>query len=101
MNEHLRLRARVDAPLETVRRALTDAEALRTWLAEHAEVDLPHRYAFWGRYTPDGAEPHQRVLHVDDRTLRLEWTVKGQATTTEIMLAPRPVRVVAAQTASA
>lgn len=84
----LRLRARVDAPLAAVRHALTDAEALRTWLAEYAEVDLPHRYAFWGRYTPDGAEPRQRVLHVDDRTISLEWTIRGQATTTEITVAP-------------
>lgn len=83
----LRVRARVDAPLDAVRRALTDAEALRTWLAEHAEVDLPDRYEFWGRHTPDGAEPHQRVLHADDHTIRLEWTVGGQATTTEITIA--------------
>jgi uncharacterized protein YndB with AHSA1/START domain len=88
MNDVLRLRARVDAPLDTVRRALTDAEAMRTWLAEHAEVDLPNRYEFWGRYTPDGAEPRQRVLHTDEHTIRLEWTIEGQATTTEITLAP-------------
>ena len=88
MTDLLRLRARVDVPLETVRRALTDAQALRTWLAEHAEVDLPDRFEFWGRYTPDGAEPHQRVLHADERTIRLEWTVKGQATTAEIAIEP-------------
>lgn len=88
MTNTIRLRARVDAPPATVRQALTDAATLRVWLAEHAEVDLPARYEFWGRYTPDGAEPRQRVLHVDDRTLRLEWTVNGQATTAEITLAP-------------
>ena len=88
MTEPLRLRARVDAPLDTVRRALTDAGALRTWLAEYAEVELPHRFEFWGRYTPDGATPRQRVLHADDRTIRLEWTVNGQATTTEIAIEP-------------
>jgi uncharacterized protein YndB with AHSA1/START domain len=88
MNETLRLRARVDAPLAAVRDALTDVAALRVWLAEHAEVDLPARYEFWGRYTPDGAEPHQRVLHADDRTIRLEWTVQGQATTAELAIEP-------------
>lgn len=88
MNDTLRLRARVDAPLDAVRRALTDAAALRIWLAEHAEVDLPARYEFWGRYTPDGAAPHQRVLHADDLTVRLEWTVEGQATTAELAIAP-------------
>ena len=88
MNETLRLRARVDAPLATVRDALTDVAALRVWLAEHAEVDLPARYEFWGRYTPDGAEPHQRVLHADENTIRLEWTVQGEATTAELAIEP-------------
>lgn len=88
MTDTLRLRARVDAPLETVRRALTDAAALRVWLAEHAEVDLPHRYEFWGRYTPHGAAPSQRLLHVDDRTLRLAWRVGERDTTVEFALEP-------------
>ena len=57
--------------------ALTDPAALRVWLAEHADVDLPGKYEFWGRFTPDGAEPHQRVLHVDERTIRFAWTVSG------------------------
>src|SRR5262249_4796967 len=64
-----------------------DAAALRVWLAEHAEVALPDRYEFWGRYTPDGAEPHQRVLHADERTLRIAWTVDRVETTVEITLA--------------
>jgi len=88
MTTPLRLQARVDAPLDTVRRALTDAAALRVWLAEHAETDLPERYEFWGRYTPDGAEPHQRVLHADADTIRLEWTVRGTATTAELAIEP-------------
>jgi len=56
------------------------------WLAEHAEVALPDRYEFWGRSTPDGAEPRQRVLHADGRTLRLAWTVDGVETTVELTL---------------
>jgi uncharacterized protein YndB with AHSA1/START domain len=83
----LRLRAVVAAPLTTVYQALTDPAALRVWLAEHADVELPGRYQFWGRYTPDGAEPHQRVLHVDERTIRFAWTVGGVETTTEFELA--------------
>ena len=71
----LRLSAVMPAPPEAVHAALTDAAALRVWLAEHAEVALPDRYEFWGRYTPDGAEPHQRVLHASERTLRLAWTL--------------------------
>src|SRR5215475_12078595 len=83
----LRLRAVVPAPPKTVYEALTDPAALRVWLAEHADVDLPGKYEFWGRYTPDGAEPHQRVLHVDERTIRFAWTVDGVESTVEFELA--------------
>ena len=83
----LRLRAVVPAPLKTVYEALTDPAALRVWLAEHADVELPDKYEFWGRYTPDGAEPHQRVLHVDESTIRFAWTVEGVETTSEFQLA--------------
>ena len=82
----LRLSAVLPAPPEAVYAALTDAAALRVWLAEHAEVALPDRYEFWGRYTPDGAEPRQRVLHAGERTLRFAWTVDGVETTVELTL---------------
>jgi uncharacterized protein YndB with AHSA1/START domain len=82
----LRLRAVVAAPPTTVYEALTDPAALRVWLAEHAEVELPGRYEFWGRFTPDGAEAHQRVLHVDERTIRFAWTIEGVETTSELRL---------------
>ena len=83
----LRLSAVMPAPPEAVHAALTDAAALRVWLAEHAEVALPDRYEFWGRYTPDGDEPRQRVLHASERALRLAWTVGGVETTVELTLA--------------
>ncbi|SDI15253.1 Uncharacterized conserved protein YndB, AHSA1/START domain [Actinokineospora alba] len=79
---------RVPAPLTRVRHALTDPAELTTWLAEHAEVDLPHTYAFWGRYTPAGDKPRQRLLHADDTTLRFAWTLDDTETTTEISLEP-------------
>ena len=49
MTEPMSLRVRLAAPIHAVRHALTDAAALRVWLAEHAEVDLPRTFAFWGR----------------------------------------------------
>ncbi|MFC0028722.1 SRPBCC family protein [Micromonospora chaiyaphumensis] len=88
MSDLLTVRARLAAPVETVRRALTDPAELRVWLAEHAEVELPRRYEFWGRHTPEGAEPHQRLLHADERTLRFAWTLDGVETTTEFELTP-------------
>jgi uncharacterized protein YndB with AHSA1/START domain len=83
----MKLRARAQVPVKEVHHALTDAAALRTWLAEYAEVDLPHRYEFWGRYTPEGDAPHQRPLDVDDHTVRLSWLLDGEDTTVEISLA--------------
>src|SRR5579863_600845 len=83
----LRLRAVVPAPPKVVYEALTDPAALRVWLAEYADVDLPAKYEFWGRYTPDGAQPHQRVLHADERTTRLAWPAGGGASTVQLELA--------------
>jgi uncharacterized protein YndB with AHSA1/START domain len=83
----MKLGVRVMAPLREVHRALTDVGALRTWLAEYAEVDLPNRYRFWGRYTPDGAEPRQELQHVDERTLRFSWRLGGEDSVVEISLA--------------
>ncbi len=77
----------VPAPVKVVYEALTDPAAMRVWLAEHAEVELPGRYEFWGRFTPDGAEPHQRVLHVDERTIRFGWTVDGVEATVQFEVA--------------
>ena len=42
----LRLRAVVPAPPNIVYEALTDPAALRVWLAEHADVQLPGKYEF-------------------------------------------------------
>lgn len=86
MSNPMKARARVAAPVDKVRHALTDAGELRAWFAEHAEVELPGRYEFWGRYTPEGDAPHQRLLHADDRTLRFTWLLDGVETTTEIEL---------------
>jgi uncharacterized protein YndB with AHSA1/START domain len=91
MSETMTMKAKLAAPIGEVHKALTDAGALRRWLAEHAEVDLPHRYAFWGRYTPEGLAPdaaqRQRPLQVDERTVRFSWLIGGEDSTVEIRLA--------------
>lgn len=90
MDDLMTVHAHTTAPPAAVHRALTDAAQLRLWLAEHAEVQPPDRYAFWGRHTPDGGAPHQRLLHLDDHTVRFSWTLDGIDTTTEFTLAPGP-----------
>ncbi|MGP3917466.1 SRPBCC family protein [Nonomuraea sp. 10N515B] len=87
MTEPMIVHARVQAPLKEVRQALTDPAAMRIWLAEHAEVELPGRFGFWGRTTPEGDAPHQRLLHADERTVRFAWVLDGEETTTEFTLA--------------
>lgn len=85
MSEPLIVRARIPAGVEEVRRALTDPEALRGWLAEHVDVNLAEgRFGFWGRTTPEGDAPHQRLLHADERTLRFAWLLDGEETTSEL-----------------
>ncbi|MEU7831134.1 MULTISPECIES: SRPBCC family protein [unclassified Nonomuraea] len=86
MSEPMTVRARVQAPVKEVHHALTDAATMRLWLAEHAEVQLPDRYGFWGRHTPEGDAPHQRPLHVDDHTVRFSWLLDGVDTTVEFGL---------------
>lgn len=87
MTETMSLRARSSAPLAAVRRALTDEVAMRAWLAEHAESDLPRRYAFWGPSVPEGDAPRQHPLGADDTSLRFAWTLDGVETTVTITLA--------------
>ncbi|MBB5852619.1 SRPBCC domain-containing protein [Amycolatopsis umgeniensis] len=87
MTEPASFQVRVRAPIDDVWHALIDPGALRIWLSEYAEVDLPSRYEFWGRYTPDGAVPRQRLLTAEDHVLRFAWTVDGTETVVELELA--------------
>jgi len=82
----LKKRIRIAAPPRAVHRALIDPAALQVWLAEHAEVDLPDRYQFWVRFTPNGDAPHQRLRHVDDSSLCFDWELDGVSTAVDIGL---------------
>ncbi|RSM62721.1 ATPase [Amycolatopsis sp. WAC 01376] len=86
VTEPTRFQVRVRAPIDEVWHALVDPGALRTWLSEYAEVDLPSRYEFWGRYTPEGDRPRQRLLLADGKVLRFAWTLGETETVVEIAL---------------
>lgn len=90
MSDALKLQAKIAAAPAVVYRALTDDTALRSWLAEEAEVSLPEqRFEFWGQYTPQGARGHHKLLKAEpDRLLRFGWTLDSQPTTVEISLEP-------------
>jgi uncharacterized protein YndB with AHSA1/START domain len=83
----IRMRVRIDAEPDAVHAALTDADLLTEWFAEHAEVALDDgRYRFWGRYTPFGDEPRQQLI--SPRPLRFTWDIAGQPSTVDIELEP-------------
>jgi uncharacterized protein YndB with AHSA1/START domain len=95
MDELYRLQVTIAADPTAVYNALTRAEALETWFAESAEVDLPaRRYDFWGRYTPetpDREQGHHEIIAAEpDRLLRFTWLLAGATTAVEYRLHPRP-----------
>jgi uncharacterized protein YndB with AHSA1/START domain len=73
--------------------ALTDAAQLRTWFAEHAEVEprVGGAYRFWGRHTPgvpSAAEAAQRITALEpDARLGFTWTVLGVPSSVAITIA--------------
>ena len=81
-DDSLRLRVRIEAPTDTVFKALTDADTLTDWLAESADVSLADdRYQFWGRYAPQGDRPRQQLLAVEPAAvLRFSWALDGAGT---------------------
>jgi uncharacterized protein YndB with AHSA1/START domain len=83
----LRLHVHVEAPSDTILRALTDPDLMTEWLAESAEVDLAgSRYEFWGRYTPLGERPRQTLRNAGG-PLAFGWDL-GVPTDVEIALEP-------------
>ena len=90
MSDELALRARIAASPRTVYRALTDADALRAWLAENADVALGEgRFEFWGRHTPQGERGRQRLLDAQpDTALSFAWTLDDTESTVHVGLEP-------------
>lgn len=94
MDELYRLQVTIAADPASVYNALTSAEALETWFAESAEVDLQaRRYYFWGRYTPETPDQeqgrHEIIAAEQDSLLRFAWPLEGVATEVEYRLHPR------------
>ena len=90
MTETYTLQVAVGAPPATVYAALTSPAALRTWLAEYAEVALDDGvFEFWGRFSPDGERGRQRLLSVQPgRGLSFSWLVEEAETEVAITVEP-------------
>src|ERR1700751_704094 len=88
-------RVHIGAGPGAVYAALTDAAALRAWLAEHAEVSLPSGgegaggFEFWGRSTAEGERGRQGLLGAEPgRRLAFTWALHGAETEVDITLEP-------------
>jgi uncharacterized protein YndB with AHSA1/START domain len=79
------VRVRTSATPARIHQALTTADDLRVWLAEHADVDLEQGvYEFWGRYTPDGERGRQKLLEATPSSVRFSWLLHGVEYTIEL-----------------
>jgi uncharacterized protein YndB with AHSA1/START domain len=83
----------IAASAEAIFRALTEADELCLWFAEHVEVSLPdRRYRFWGRYTPEappGTAKLQTLLAAEPNCqLSYGWRLHDRDTIVTIDLEP-------------
>lgn len=95
------VRVRTKAQAARVHQALTRAEDLQVWLAEHAHVDLGQGvYEFWGRYTPEGERGRQKLLEFDDTSVKFSWFLHGTDYTVELGVEERDGQTLVAVTQS-
>ena len=95
------VRVRTSAPVTRVYEALTTADELCVWLAEHAHVDLEGgQFEFWGRYTPDGERGRQKLLGFDGTSVRFSWFLHDTEHTVELSVEQRDGETLVAATQS-
>ncbi|MCX2954632.1 SRPBCC family protein [Lentzea sp. NEAU-D7] len=95
------VRVRTSATPARVYQALTTADDLRVWLAEHAHVDLEGgEFEYWGRYTPEGERHRQKLLGFDDRSVRYSWSLYGTEYVVELAVEQRDGETLIAATQS-
>src|SRR5688572_21864236 len=89
MSDALRIQVKIAATPEKVYQALTDADALRGWFAEDAEV-TPTHYNFWGRFTPklpDRSQgQHPILVNEQGKRLQYRWQIGEVETTVQFDL---------------
>ncbi|ANZ38442.1 hypothetical protein BBK82_22635 [Lentzea guizhouensis] len=95
------VRVRARASVERVWEALTNADELRVWLAELAEVDVRQGvFEFWGRFTPEGERGRQKLLEVGERSVKFSWFLHGKDYTVELSVGTRDGETVVAASQS-
>ena len=82
------------APPVDVFQALTDSDALRTWFAEHVQIEPKPggAYRFWGRHsygTPTAASATQTLTAFEPpNRLVYSWTLEGRNSEVSLSLSP-------------
>ena len=94
MSEIIQVELSIAAAPSQVFQAVTRADELTHWFAEHAEVSQAEgRYDFWGQTTPEGLPPdqgrHRLLSWEEDRSLAFAWPVRGEESTVTMTLAPQ------------
>jgi uncharacterized protein YndB with AHSA1/START domain len=94
MSEIIQVELSIAATPQQVFQALTRADELQHWFAEHADVSqAENRYDFWGHLTPDAATPeagHHRLISWEaDCSLAFAWPLRGVDTAVTITLKPQ------------
>lgn len=84
MTEPLIVTVRTTASPTEAFRAIASTEAVSEWLAEEADIELPHRFTFWGPSIPEGDAPHQELIAATDSSVVFHWLLDGEQTTTGI-----------------
>lgn len=93
MYQDIRMQLQLAASPSVVWHALTDTDAVQTWFAEHANIDLSaNRYDFWGRWTPtvpDRSTGGHRIAEaILGKTLIYDWHIRGDDTRVAFTLIP-------------
>jgi uncharacterized protein YndB with AHSA1/START domain len=92
MADSIRIQVQIAATPEVVYKALVDAEALKAWFAEYAEVTQTH-YNFWGRFTLDAPNEqqgqHAIIGQEPNKRLSYRWHVMEHDTTVTMDLVAR------------
>jgi uncharacterized protein YndB with AHSA1/START domain len=84
MSDILRIQVKIAATPEKVYQALTNADQLKAWFAQDAEV-TPTHYNFWGQFTPKNPDrtqgQHPILAQEANKSLKYQWQV-GEVDTT-------------------
>jgi uncharacterized protein YndB with AHSA1/START domain len=93
MYQDIRMQLRLSVTPARAWHALTDSDAVQSWFAEHADIDLAaNRYDFWGRWTPfnpdHSAGSHRIYEAMPETSLVYDWHINGDDTRVTFTLIP-------------